>query len=398
MPWQEVCVEQQREEMVLEALAGRRSKAEIAGHYGVTRKTVYKWMERFCMHGREGLADLLRTPHQFARAIAAEVADEIVRVRLEQPLEGPLKIQAKLAARHPEWQIPAASTIGDLLRREQLVRPRRGKRMWPHPTAGLRQAREPNEVWAADFKGWFRIRNGQRCDPLTISDLSSRYLVKCQCVKAPDRASCAPVFEAAFREFGLPQVIRSDNGPPFASTGLGRLSRLSVKWIKMGITLERIEPGHPEQNGSHERMHRTLKQHTSTPPAASMAEQQERFDRFRDYFNNQRPHQALEQTPPARHYHPSPRRWSARLEDPWYDAEHEVRRVRSNGEIKWQGKKIFIAESLIGELLGIRRLHWGDWLLSFAYLPLALIEYPSLKLKALGPGLAITSPTPQDCR
>jgi hypothetical protein len=273
-----------------------------------------------------------------------------------------------------------------LLRRQHLVQERHRRRYWPNPCPGLTEAREPNEVWATDFKGWFRTSDGQRCDPLTISDLRVRYVLTCQSVKAQDAESCAPVFEATFKEFGMPVAMRSDNGSPFASTGLGGLSRLSVKWIKAGIKLERIEPGHPEQNGSHERMHETLKQHTATPPAATIAEQQERFDRFRNYFNNQRPHQALNQTPPAQHYQPSPRPWPARLEDPWYDADHQVRRVRSNGEIKWKGEKIFIAESLIGELIGIRQLHWGDWLLSFSYLPLALIDYRGLKLKALPPG------------
>jgi transposase InsO family protein len=386
MPWREVCVEERREEMVLEALARRRGMAEIAEQYGVTRKTLYKWMERYRAQGREGLGDLMRTPHHLARAISGKVAEEIVRLRLEQPREGPLKIQANLKALHPQWEIPAPSTIGDLLRRRDLVKERRLKRHWPNPCPGLTQACEPNEVWATDFKGWFRTRDGQRCDPLTISDLYTRYLLTCRSVKAADSDNCDPVFEAAFKEFGMPLVMRSDNGPPFASTGLGRLTRLSVKWIKAGIRLEHIEPGHPEQNGCHERMHETLKQHTCAPPAATIPEQQERFDRFRDYFNNQRPHQALDQTPPMQHYQPSPRPWPARLQDPWYDADHQVRRVRSNGEIKWQGEKIFIAESLIGELLGIRQLYWGDWLLRFAYLPLTLIDYRTLKLKALGAG------------
>jgi len=386
MPWPEVCVVDLREQMVLEVLAGRRRKAEVAEFFGITRKSVYKWMERYQAHGRAGLSDLSRAPHHLARAIGAKVADEIVRLRLEQPLEGPLKIQAHLKALHPQWEIPAASTIGDLLRRHNLVQERHRRRYWPNPCPGLTEAREPNEVWATDFKGWFRTSDGQRCDPLTISDLRVRYVLTCQSVKAQDAESCEPVFEATFKEFGMPVAMRSDNGSPFASTGLGGLSRLSVKWIKAGIKLERIEPGHPEQNGSHERMHETLKQHTATPPAATIAEQQERFDRFRNYFNNQRPHQALNQTPPAQHYQPSPRPWPARLEDPWYDADHQVRRVRSNGEIKWKGEKIFIAESLIGELIGIRQLHWGDWLLSFSYLPLALIDYRGLKLKALPPG------------
>jgi putative transposase len=289
---------------------------------------------------------------------------------------------------HPQWQIPAASTIGDLLKRRNLVKPRaQRKRCWPNPCDDeLTEAREPNDVWATDFKGWFRTRDGQRCDPLTVTDLATRYVLGCQRVAAQDSESCEPVFEALFKEFGMPSVMRSDNGSPFASTGLGRLTRLSVKWVKAGIKLERIEPAHPEQNGCHERMHETLKRHTAKPPAATLAEQQERFDTFRHYFNHERPHQALNQTPPARHYRPSLRLWPQRLEDPWYDADHEVRRVRSNGEIKWKGETIFVAESLIGELLGIRQLHWGDWLISFGDLELALIDYRGLHIKALEAG------------
>ena len=316
MPLREVCVEEQREAMVLEALAGRRTKEEIAQRFEVTRKTVYKWMERYQARGREGLSDLCRAPHHRARAISERVAAEIVRLRLEHPLEGPLKLQAKLEQLHPQWEIPAPSTIGEVLKRQGLVKSRERHRRWPHPFAELTAAREPNEVWATDFKGWFRTRDGQRCDPLTLTDLYARYLLRCQHVGAQDIESSTPIFEAAFKEYGLPKVIRSDNGTPFASSGIGGLTRMSVSWIKAGIKLERIRPGHPEHNGCHERMHRTLKEHTSVPPAASVAEQQQRFDRFRDYFNNERPHQALDQTPPAQHYRPSPRSWPARLEDP----------------------------------------------------------------------------------
>lgn len=387
MPWQEVCVEELREQMVLEVLAKRRSKAEVAKAFGISRKNVYKWLKRYQARGREGLSDLSRAPHQLARAISGKAANEIVRLRMEQPLEGPLKIQSHLQALHPQWKIPAASTIGELLKRKQLVTGRgRVRRYWPNSCVELTQARQPNDVWATDFKGWFRTRDGQRCDPLTISDLATRYVLRCQRVAAQDSQSSEPVFEAVFKEYGMPSVMRSDNGSPFASTGLGGLTRLSVKWVKAGIKLERIEAGHPEQNGCHERMHQTLKQHTARPPALTIAEQQERFDQFQDYFNHLRPHQALNQTPPAQHYRPSPRPWPQRLEDPWYDADHEVRRVRSNGQIKWKGERIFIAESLIGELIGIRQLPWGDWLISFSYLPLALIDYRGLKLKALGAG------------
>jgi len=235
-------------------------------------------------------------------------------------------------------------------------------------------------VWCADFKGWFRTADGQRCDPLTISDAYSRLLLVCRIV-APTGAAVEPWFERAFREFGLPRAIRTDNGPPFASCGAGGLSRLSVSWVKLGIQLERIEPGQPQQNGRHERLHRTLKAETSRPAAASLRAQQVRFDRFRRHYNHERPHEAFGQQLPAAHYTPSPRPYPGRLDDPWYDADHAVRRVRSSGEIKWGGDTIFISESLVGEAVGIAETATGHWIVRFADIDLGLIDPHTRRLR-----------------
>jgi hypothetical protein len=243
---------------------------------------------------------------------------------------------------------------------------------------------EPNDLWGIDFKGWFRTRDGRRCDPLTITDADSRFLIACRIVE-PTIAGVWPVAEAAFRELGLPRAIRSDNGTPFASTGAGGLTRLAVRWLKLGIALERIDPGQPQQNGRHERMHGTLKAETSRPPAASAAEQQARFDRFRDDFNHNRPHEALGQEPPASRYAASPRPYPERVEEPWYDADHAVRRVRPTGEIRWGGRFVFVSEALAGEPVGIAETEAGDWLVRFADLHLGLIDRTTNRLRRFMP-------------
>jgi len=244
----------------------------------------------------------------------------------------------------------------------------------------LRTAVSANDLWAIDFKGWFRAGDGARCDPLTVTDAFSRYLLCAQLLARPDYANCRSELERAFKEYGLPRSIRSDNGAPFASVGVGGLSRLSVWWVKLGIMPERIEPGQPQQNGRHERMHRTLKAECANPPAASAAAQQQRFDQFRVEFNQQRPHEALGQTAPAEHYARSPRVYPARLEDPHYPADFELRRVRSNGEIRWQGALVFIGETLIDEVIGLVETDDGDAEVYFGPVPLGIIDGVSLKL------------------
>jgi len=252
----------------------------------------------------------------------------------------------------------------------------------------------PNDVWCADFKGWFRTTDGARCDPLTISDAHSRFLIDCRIV-APTGDGARPRFERAFRAFGLPRAIRTDNGAPFASIGAAGLSRLSIDWVKLGIKLERIDPGQPQQNGRHERMHRTLKAETSRPPAQNARQQQARFDRFRRDYNHERPHEALGQEPPAAHYEPSPRPCPDCIPEPWYDADHAVRRVRTSGEIKWGGELIFVSEALIGEPVGIAETELGDWIVRFVDIDLGLIDRNTKRLRrfsAARPGRAEAQP------
>jgi putative transposase len=274
-----------------------------------------------------------------------------------------------------DW--PATSTIGEILRRHGLVVPRRRRRTTPADGSPFSGIAGPNDTWCIDYKGWFRTRDGERCDPLTISDAHSRYLLRCQAVRSVDEHCARPLIEATFREFGLPRVIRSDNGPPFASVGVGGLSRLSVWWIKLGIRPERITPGRPCENGRHERMHGTLKRDACEPPASNRRAQQRCFDKFRRIYNDERPHEAIGNVAPSKLYRPSPRPYPARMPEIAYLNDWNIRMVRSNGEIKWRGEQLFIGEALAGEPLGLEEVDGGQWRVHFGPVFLGIIDRAS---------------------
>ena len=375
MAWKETHVMDERMMLVSDWLAGECSKAEICRRYGVSRKTGYKIAGRYEFEGPSGLLDRSRAPHIHPNAIGAEVEAAILAVRERHPSWGPKKIKAWLELRRRETRWPATSTIGTLLQRHGLVVRRRLARHGAPSPSPLTVAAQANDVWGIDFKGWFRTGDGARCDPLSISDLDSRYVIRLQAVTRPDEAHVWPVIDAAFREFGLPQVMRSDNGPPFASTAAGGLSRLSVKLIKAGVIPERIKPGKPQQNGRHERLHRTVKAETAKPPAANLRAQQRRFDDFRRVFNDERPHEALGQETPASRFAPAARSFSGRLDEPEYTADHHVRRVRQNGEIKWQGNLVFISEALAGEPVGIAESDDGRFTINFGPVLLGYLDH-----------------------
>jgi transposase InsO family protein len=387
MAWKATCVMDERMKLVSEWLAGERSKAEICRRYGVSRKTGYKIAGRYALEGALGLLDRSRAPHGHANAVGADEEAMILALRARHPSWGPRKIKARLELVHGERRWPAASTIGALLDRHGLVARRRPPRPGTPPALPLCAVSAANQVWGIDFKGWFRTGDGARCDPLSISDLGSRYVIRLQAVTRPDEAHVWPVIEAAFREFGLPERMRSDNGPPFASTGAGGLSRLSVKLIKAGVVPERIRPGKPQQNGRHERLHRTLKAETAQPPAASLRAQQQRFDEFRRVFNEERPHEALGQKTPASHFAPAARSYSCRLKEPEYPDGHHVRRVRQNGEIKWEGALIFLGEALVGEPVGIAATDDGRFSVHFGQVYLGYLDHR---------GTLIRQPTPSN--
>jgi transposase InsO family protein len=363
----------QRVALLADWLREEWTVTELATRYGVSRKTVYKWLARYAADPAHGLVERSRAPHQSGRRVEADVQAAVLALRRQFPHWGPKKLRAALARRDPARAWPAASTIGDALRRAGLSQPRPRRRRTVPLTQPLAAATAPNEVWTADFKGWFRTGDGGRCDPLTIIDGASRFVLCCRIV-SPCTRGVRPWFERTFRAYGLPRVLRTDNGAPFATTGAGQLSRLAVWWLKLGIQLDRITPGHPEQNGRHERFHRTLQEATSQPPAPTARAQQARFDRHRRVFNQERPHEALGQQPPAALYVTSPRPYPARLAEPWYDATHQVRRVRDTGQIKWRGELVFVSEAVRGEPVGVAETEQGDWLVRFMHVELGRID------------------------
>jgi putative transposase len=381
MPFQETRVEDEKLRFIAEWLSGEWTLTALCHQFGISREWGRELVRRFQSGGYEGLRARSRAPHCHGRATREEVAVEIVRLRRKRPSWGPKKLRAYLVRHHPEMAWPAASTIGDLLKREGLVKERRRHRRPVPVTQPFAPVRGPNDLWCIDFKGWFRTADGQRCDPLTLTDAYSRFLLDCRIVAATTEG-VEPVVERAFREHGLPLAIRSDNGPPFASSSApAGLTRLAVRWIKLGIHLERIDPGAPEQNGRHERMHGTLQMEGVCPPAVSPAAQQRRFNRFRLDFNSQRPHEALAFEVPASLYQDSPRPYPSRIPEPEYAAHALVRRVRPNGEIKWMGDSIFISEALSGEPVGITEMESGDWFVRFADLPIGIIDRATRKLR-----------------
>jgi transposase InsO family protein len=370
MPWHETCAMEERMAFTVAWQRDEVSFAALCRQYGVSRKTGYKWIGRFEATGLDGLKNRSSAAHRHPNEVNAVTAEAVIAVRTAHPSWGPKKIKAWLSFKQPQASWPAQSTIAELLDRHGLVRHRRKRPHVPLYEGELSACQSANDVWGIDFKGWFCTGDGRRCEPLSLSDLSSRYVLRLQAMERIEGEQVWPILEAAFFEFGLPRVMRSDNGPPFASTAAGGLSRLAVRLIKAGVTPERIKPGRPQQNGRHERMHLTLKQETASPPAATLRAQQRRFDAFRRTFNEERPHEALGQTPPAQHYNPPPRPYSGRLREPGYAADQMVRRVRSNGEIKWRGERIFISEALIGEPVGVREI--DDGLFEVRYGPLEL--------------------------
>jgi putative transposase len=381
MPWKEHDAMEERFRFIEDWRSEDWTMAELCRFYGVTRGTGYKWLGRYEAEGLEGLRELSRAPRRHPNEIANEVQEAVIGLRAQHPSWGAPKIRARLERDHAELGVPAESTIGAILKRNGLTVPRPRRPRSRPASEPLAHARASNQVWSADFKGWFRTQDGTRIDPLTISDNYSRYLFRCQSVAAADTAHSKPVFEAAFREFGLPCRIRTDNGAPFGSNGESGLTALSAWWIKLGILPERIAAGKPQQNGRHERMHRTLKQETASPPAANRRRQQERFDRFRQHYNQQRPHQALGQKTPESCYEPSPRPFPERIREAEYATDWSVRRVSPGGQMRWAGTNVFVAHALEGEAVGLEPVGDGLWRVWFHAYEVGLFDEAKLRLR-----------------
>jgi putative transposase len=354
MPWKESKTMDLRVQLIHDYDQGHSISA-LAEMYEVSRKTIYKWLERHAAEGVAGLADRSRTPQHSPSKLSDEIIAHIVAAR-QRWNWGPRKLRVKLADAHPRIAWPAESTIGEVLKRVGLTHRRKLRVRTPPYARPFASVDAANQTWCADFKGWFRTSDGARCDPLTITDAHSRYLLRCHIVAKADTTHVAAIFDAAFHEHGLPLVIHTDNGVPFASRAPGGLSRVSMRWVKLGIVPERSRPASPQDNGRHERMHSTLRQATLAPPARNARRQQEAFDRFQQEYNHERPHEALEDQTPASRYAPSSRPMPPRVPELEYGDDVVVRRISQQGSLKMNGERTFVSEIFGYEWLGLRAL------------------------------------------
>ncbi len=373
----------ERIKMIGSWMGGDYAISELAAEYGISRKTAYKWIERYAAGGAEGLRDQSRAPRHHPNAVAREVERALLELKEQRPLWGAPKLRRKLELAFGAERCPAESTVSEILRRHGLSRIARRRRRATPSTQPFASCQEANAVWCADFKGWFRTGDGAKCTPLTISDAHSRYLLRCQGLDGSTGfTTVQPLFIATFREYGMPRAMRTDNGPPFASTALGGLSPLAVWWVRLGLNLERIEPGQPQQNGRHERMHRTLKAATAQPPRANLRQQQKAFDEFRREYNQERPHEALGQRTPSEVYEPALRDYPERLPPPrGYPDDWQKRKVRGSGQIKWKGRDLRITSALIGHDIGLQPVGEGEWAIHFEHLELGRFDERNHRIK-----------------
>lgn len=362
MPWREVKPMDQKVLFLADYLRGGASFAGLCARYGISRKTGYKWVQRYQQQGPEGLEEHSRRPVRSPHKTPYRVRQAIIalRGRGQEPL-GPKKIQCLLRRQFSPALIPSKTTIYNLLKGEGLVSARGKRRRVPPSPQPFAPVGGPNALWSADYKGQFKTRDGCWCYPLTVMDHDSRFLLCVQGLEGTQFIDAQRTFRRVFREYGLPGRIRTDNGTPFASTASGGLSRLAIWWVRLGIYPERIAPGQPQQNGRHERMHRTLKRAVSLPPAATLKAQQRRFDAFCEDYNHHRPHEALDQCTPASRYTPSARPFPETLPAMVYPEYYEVREVRTTGVVYWRAGQVYISHLLRGELIGMEEVDDGIW-------------------------------------
>lgn len=361
MPWSESTPMDQKSQFILDHHRLGISMTELVELYHVSRKTGYKWIGRYKLYGPPGLEDRSRRPRAAPNATPKAIAELILDARRRHPSWGARKLMAILHRAQPRLELPSRSTVCEILSRSGMVLKKRVRRVVGHPGRPVTPVHAPNDAWSADYKGQFRTRDGPYCYPLTVTDNFSRYLLGCQALRSTATSTAKPVFTRLFEEFGLPTRIRTDNGSPFATCALGRLSRLSAWWVRLGITPEFIEPGCPQQNGRHERMHRTLKDEATRPAAGNLAGQQRKFNEFREEFNEVRPHEALDMRTPAECYSPSSRPMPTKLKPFEYPDRFEVRYVSDNGGIRWSNDWVNVSTACIGENVGLEEVDDGFW-------------------------------------
>lgn len=379
MPWSTITVETERARFVLEAQLSDLSFSELCRRHGISRPTGYKWLERVEGEGFDGLKDRSRRPHSCAHAIPAELVDRILALQKRRRW-GARKLRRLLQDDPAVDVVPSVDTVHRILARHGRVDHSKPRRRRTHPGPPLPFLEEPNGTWTTDFKGEFRTRDGHLCFPLTVQDGHSRFLLDCRGMLRLDLDATFRRFRHLFREFGLPQRIRSDNGHPFASTAIARLSQLSVWWIELGITPELIEPGKPQQNPRHERMHRDLKRETALSPRANLRAQQDSFNRFRRIYNHERPHEGLNLETPASFYRPSPRPYTDSPDRLEYPLHFESRRVSGDHTLRWKNRKVFVSTLLKRRLVGLEQVADGVWSVYFGPLHLGWLDEADFRI------------------
>jgi transposase InsO family protein len=378
MPWKDTSPVNERMKFIAAWLEDSENFSELCERFGISRKQGYKWRQRYEVGGIEALKDRSRAPLNHPHAVAESIVSLVVEARRRHPHWGPRKLLVILERRYPTIEFPVASTVGELLKKRGLIAKRRRRhRSAPYPDR-LGGYDGPNKVWCADFKGHFPVA-GERCNPLTIMDGFSRYLLCCKALESSLSEPTREAFERVFREFGLPDAIRTDNGAPFSSLAPGGLSRLAVWWVRLGIRPERIMPGRPDQNGRHERMHLTLKSETARPPRSSFSAQQRAFDGFRREYNQERPHEALDNDTPASRYEPSPKSFPNKLPELKYPAHFRLHRAQYNGVISVDGVQFYISNCLDEECLGLEPVGDGCWNVYFGPIKLGIIDHRRAK-------------------
>lgn len=367
----------ERVKLITDYLSGDYGVSDLSRRYGVSRKTIYKWLGRHEEEGWKGLEERSRAPHEQAQALPREVEAAILALKAKWPDWGAPKLRHKLKGQLGAERCPVESTVSAVLKRHGLVKvPRKRNRAVSGGMGPLADCDGANQIWCADFKGWWKTQDGKRCDPLTVCDAWSRYLLRCVGMGEGTEGELVRAhFDLLFREYGLPLAIRTDNGPPFASTGLGGLTKLSVWWLRLGLRLERITPGCPQENGRQERFHLTLEKSSARAPRKNLGQQQEAFDALRAVYNDERPHEALDWRTPGELYVPSPRIYEGRLPDPReYPADWSVRQVRASGQMKWRSQDVSVSHALEWERIGLEPIEDGVWKVWFENLELGRFD------------------------
>lgn len=390
MPWKETYVMDERARFVLEGMEENTNLAALCRRFGISRKTGYKWLLRYRTQGLAGLYDVSRRPLTIPHETSAATICEIIRFRLGHTSWGPKKIKATLAKRGVKG-LPATSTIGAILDRSGLIVKKRRTRRRPYPQSNhCVSPNAPNDVWTVDYKGWWFMQDGRRCVPLTIRDEYSKYILRIAALGECSRQAAQEQFERVFHQYGLPKVIRSDNGTPFAGNGITGLSGLSAWWIRLGIRPDRTRPAHPQDNGGHERMHRDLKKELQKEPCRSLDTEQERFDRWSSIYNHERPHEALGQRTPDEVYNQSDRRYQGTEKAPDYPTSWLTKLVYGNGCIRWKDDFVYISSALCGDRVGMEEVEKDNFRVWYGMLAIGELEFTAAA--ALRPTAFATQP------